>query len=70
MKKKQLKRKLEVATEALIRYRGYMIDGVLYADKALNDMDIIDNEKFYYDVKLRKEIRKNIIDILEREFKL
>ena len=70
MKKKQLKRKLEVATEALIRYRGYMIDGVLYADKALNDMDIIDNEKYYCNNELRKEIRKNIMDILTREFKI
>jgi hypothetical protein len=70
MKKKQLKRKLAIAIKALEIYHGYMVDGKLYADEALNNMDIIDNEKFYCNSELRKEIRDNIYDILQREFKL
>jgi hypothetical protein len=70
MKKRQLKRKLAIAKTALELYRGYVINGKLYADAALNDMDIIDNEKYYCNNELRKEIRKNIMDILTREFKI
>ena len=68
MKKNKLKRKLKIAKTALELYRGYMLDGKLYADIALNDMDKIDNEKYYSDSELRKQIRDNIRDILEKEF--
>ena len=67
MKKIQLKRKLAIAKTALELYRGYKIDGRLYADAALNDMDIIDNEKFYSDDRLRKEITNDILNILKKE---
>ncbi len=70
MKKSELKRKLRIATTALELYRGYMINGKLYAAEALNDMDKIDNEKFYLTDELRKKIVNEIYDTMQREFKL
>jgi len=44
MKKKQLIRNLEIATNALEKYKDYMINGVKYAELALNQMLMIDAE--------------------------
>ncbi len=69
MKKRELKRKLEIATEALKLYRGYMINGILYADKALSEIDT----SYYTHIhiqnndKLRKEIADYVLNIIKRE---
>jgi|WetSurSiteA1Bulk_404760.scaffolds.fasta_scaffold02782_16 hypothetical protein len=70
MKKRQLKRKLAIATEALKLYKGYMIDGRKYADEALIDMWIVDNEYVQNNNnRLRGTIVEVVVDTL-KEFEL
>jgi hypothetical protein len=66
MKKKILKRQLEITKEALKLYRGYMIDGKRYADDALYKLYEIENEhnqKNYE--KVHSEVVKTIIEVLK-----